>query len=333
MYKLQIAVVIVVLLLLACIGGLYLTSRSTPIPLSAPLGSAFPLLHNPTPEPVDETVTLVFAGDIMLDRNIRLKAQQNGYDSLIGPRLKELLTSAHYAVVNLEGPVTSNPSVSVGSAVGSSRNFLFTFAPESVAFLKAHNMTIVNLGNNHILNFGTEGLSETYQLLDQGGVKYFGFTGSTQPEGSSIFVLEHNSNTVGFVNYNQFISEGEEQAFADIEKIRPSVEYLVLYTHWGNEYVQENQVLIELAHRFVDAGVDLLIGSHPHVVTGHEVYRDKHIYYSLGNFIFDQYFEPEVKKGLVVKAEINPETKETFVTEAQVNIDPSGQTELAPALE
>ncbi|MDQ5951053.1 MAG: hypothetical protein QG639_330, partial [Patescibacteria group bacterium] len=141
-------------------------------------------------------------------------------------------------------------------------------------------------------------------------------------------VLHTPQGTLGFINYNQFITGGEEQAFQDLANIRDDVDYLIVYTHWGNEYVQENQVLIDLAHRFVDAGADLIIGSHPHVITGHETYKDAHIYYSLGNFIFDQYFDAEVKKGLVVLATIHPKTKETSVVEHTVTLEPTGQTEL-----
>lgn len=279
--------------------------------------------HKPT------SITLAFTGDIMLDRTIRTKAQQQGFDSLIGPHLRALLQSVDYGVANLEGPITTNQSVSVGSEPGSSRNFIFTFPAESTTFLKNNNLTILNVGNNHILNFGTSGLAETYQFLDQAQLNYFGFTGSTQPANTSTYIVEKNGYKIGFVNYNQFITGGEAQTLADIAAIRPKVDYLILYTHWGNEYQQENQVIINLAHTFVDAGVDTIIGSHPHIINGHEVYKGKDIFYSLGNFIFDQYFDEEVKKGLVVVATINPRAKQVTFSEHPVTISPANGTELA----
>lgn len=317
------------ILLCICIGILQFIQTNKPQSISVVDQNVSVPVPSPSPTP-EPTISLVFVGDIMLDRTIRLKAQQHGYDFLIGPNLKQLLSEADYGVANLEGPVTTNQSVSVGSEVGSTRNFIFTFAPESLPFLKKHNITVVNLGNNHILNFGQQGLTETYQNLDTSQLKYFGYTSTTQPENSSFYILEHNGSEIGFVNYNQFIIEGESQALIDIEKIKNEVDYLILYTHWGNEYVPENKVLVDLAHQFIDAGVDLIIGSHPHVVTGHEIYKDKHIYYSLGNFIFDQYFSDDVKTGLVVTALINPISKETFVTEQTVSLSPTGQTELVP---
>jgi poly-gamma-glutamate synthesis protein (capsule biosynthesis protein) len=281
-----------------------------------------------TPIAKKNTISLIFAGDIMLDRNIRTKAKQNGYDFLLGPRLSALLKSSDYTVANLEGPITDNQSVSVGSAVGSTSNFIFTFAPESTTFLKDHSITIVNLGNNHILNFGPDGLAQTYSYLDAAAINYFGFTGDTQPENSETYILDHDGYKIGFVNYNQFIVNGDQQVFADIKKIKPNVDYLIVYTHWGNEYVQENTVLINLAHEFVDAGAHLVIGSHPHIITGNEIYQGSPIYYSLGNFIFDQYFDEDVKKGKLVKATINSDTNETSLEEFIVGISPNGQTEL-----
>lgn len=323
-------VTVLIILAVVCAGYLLLQGRTQTISLTE--NHFAPILEAPKSTPtVSKNITLVFGGDVMLDRNIRLAAQRNGYDSLIGPNLKNLLQAADSVIVNLEGPITSNQSVSVGSEVGSSRNFLFTFSPESTRFLLDHNISLVNLGNNHILNFGQSGLNETYQLLDQAGIQYFGYTGVEQPAEKFTAIETVSGYTIGFVNYNQFIWEGESQAFVDIEKLRPQVDYLVVYTHWGNEYVPENQVLKNLAHQFVNAGADLVIGTHPHVITGNEVYEGKHIYYSLGNFIFDQYFEPAVQKGLVVEATIDPLNGETTIREHRVNSSKSGQTELETA--
>lgn len=290
------------------------------------IATPFALLPEVTQE--SKAIELLFTGDVMLDRNIRLKAEQNGYSFLIGPKLRELLQSADEVIINLEGPITNNPSVSVGSAVGSTRNFIFTFSPASTNFLIDSSISIVNLGNNHILNFGSEGLSQTYNYLDAAGINYFGFTGQDQPEEKFTYILERDSYRIGFANYNQFISGGNAQVLQDIALLDSQVDYLVVYTHWGNEYVPENETLKNLAHSFVDAGADLVIGSHPHVITGNEVYKNKVIYYSLGNFIFDQYFEPAVKKGLVIKAVINIDTDETTISEYPVLMDGSGQTEL-----
>lgn len=81
--------------------------------------------------------------------------------------------------------------------------------------------------------------------------------------------------------------------------------------HWGEEYsTKPNELQKKLAHSFIDAGADMVIGAHPHVVQTNEIYKGKHIYYSLGNYIFDQWFRPEVKKGLGVEVSFSKKGKE-----------------------
>ncbi len=206
-------------------------------------------------------------------------------------------------VANLEGPVTDFPSRSVGSEIGSTSNYFFTFDPKVITETLAKWPFIVNLGNNHILNFGQEGLSQTYRYLENSGLPHFGSTQPAQEE-LSYLIKESNGITFGYVNYNQFVTGGLDRAFSDLAEVRPQVDVVIVYTHWGNEYVQENQVIKDLAHQFVDAGADLLIGSHPHVVQGTEIYQGKKIYYSLGNFVFVQYFEEAVQNGLLVTVEV-----------------------------
>ena len=117
--------------------------------------------------------TVLFAGDMMFDRTIRTTTDEKGGDyifSCIGPILRD----ADFVVANLEGPITSTSSVSVGSIVGGKNNYTFTFPVLTARLLYEHNIRIVNIGNNHILNFGTWGLEETKRYLDAAGVGYFG---------------------------------------------------------------------------------------------------------------------------------------------------------------
>ncbi|HNS65922.1 MAG TPA: CapA family protein [Candidatus Woesebacteria bacterium] len=257
----------------------------------------------PTPTPTPQCATLLFGGDMMFDRHIREKAQAKGNYDFIFDSLAPLFSEADVIVANLEGPVTDFPSRSVGSEIGSTNNYFFTFEPKVVVEILAQWPFIVNLGNNHILNFGQEGLTQTYWYLKESGLPYFGYTQPAQEEPSYV-IKEIRGISFGFVNYNQFVTGGKERVYRDMAEIRDSVEVLVVYTHWGNEYVQENQVIKDLAHQLVEAGADLIIGSHPHVVQGVEAYEGKRIYYSLGNFVFDQYFEEAVQNGLLVEAKV-----------------------------
>jgi poly-gamma-glutamate synthesis protein (capsule biosynthesis protein) len=144
--------------------------------------------------------------------------------------------------------------------------------------------------------------------------------------------LEHENQKFGFVNYNLFSQGSEPAALAEIKKIRPQVDWLIVYTHWDNEYQPlAHSSSVSLAHQFIDLGADLIIGSHPHVIQNHEVYKDKHIYYSLGNFVFDQYFEPAVRQGLAVSVEFKPDTREVTVKETPTYLLKNGQTSLTSA--
>lgn len=264
----------------------------------------------------------------MFDRHIRVNAQKRGgYEGTISPGLLALFAQADVVVGNLEGPITNNPSKSVGSAVGSPANYLFTFDPAVVAFLSQSNIHLVNLGNNHILNFGQAGLEETYRNLDQGDIAYFGATGKTEPY-QRWYSTTINDIRFAFVNYNQFTPDGYQQALEDLTEVREAHDVVILYPHWGNEYVPENATLKEQARAFVAAGADLIVGSHPHVVTGNEVVDGTKIYYSLGNFIFDQYFEPAVKQGLVVQASYDQVRKEFTFAEMPVVLTADGVTAL-----
>ncbi|MBP7875826.1 CapA family protein [Candidatus Woesebacteria bacterium] len=292
------------------------------------------LLASATPSatPTPSIISFYFVGDMMFDRNIRLNAQKRGgYGSILSTNLKKLFANSDLVVGNLEGPVTSNPSKSVGSTVGSPANYVFTFDPAIVPFLYENNIRLVNLGNNHILNFGQAGLEETYELLADGNINSFGATGRVADYQRWLSIPIKGVN-FAFVNYNQFTDAGYAQALADLESAREASDVVILYTHWGNEYVPENALLKEQARDFMNNGADLIIGSHPHVVTGVEQINGKTVYYSLGNFIFDQYFEPAVKNGLVVSAQYDAGSGQFVFADLPVVLEPNGTTSLANEL-
>ncbi len=263
----------------------------------------------PTPTPMPPSIKLLFGGDLMFDRNIRLLGEEIGYSNLFSPALKQLLQQHDLVIANLEGPITDEPSVSVYTAPGSSKNFIFTFAPETAELLNELNIGLVNLGNNHIFNFGVSGAESTYQYLDQAGVDYFGWLGdsaSAMVLNKPAVILDEGDFTLGFVNYNQFGNQDFSLVLQEVAAVKPQVDYLVIYPHWGIEYASTaNAVIQKQARQLIEAGADLVIGAHPHVIQPNEDYLNGKIYYSLGNFVFDQYFSEEVKRGQLVQVELN----------------------------
>lgn len=251
------------------------------------------------------SVRVLFAGDMMFDRSVRTAMRMHGGDFIFSC-INDTLQAADFVVANLEGPITENLSMSEGSVIDTPANYTFTFAPEVATLLQRHNIKLVNLGNNHILNFGVAGEQTTKAYLKAVGVEYFGDT-----QNNTVAYVDMRGVRLAFINYNEFAPEGWREnastTLAQIKEARGASFLPVVYTHWGDEYklVAPERLQI-LARQFVDAGAEMVVGSHPHVVEPSEVYKAKYIYYSLGNFIFDQYFLPEVERGLLLEVTFSP---------------------------
>jgi len=273
-------------------------------------------------------VQLLFVGDIMFDRGIRYYAQQNGGNEFIFDKISPTLEQNDLVIANLEGPITDNKSVSSGTVAGSTNNYFFTFDPSIAKTIFDENIKIVDLGNNHVLNFGRQGLASTKSYLDQAKVGYFGapdYPKSTSEEVGGVKMT--------LVSYNQFsdLPEGVEQqsTIEEIQKARQYSDIVVVFSHWGTEYnLGVDDSTRDIAHSFIDAGADLIIGSHPHVIEPIEIYKEKRIYYSLGNFIFDQYFSEDVRNGMGVEVKIDKQSKQLDFSEEYFHLNSNGQTML-----
>ncbi len=240
----------------------------------------------------------LFFGDVMLDRQNRVLMDRKGV-GFFTEKLERLFWGQDLNVVNLEGPITDKPSVSVGQPVDNPNHFRFTFNPEqAINFLQANRINLVNIGNNHILNFHNEGLEQTKEILTKNNIGYFG---DPLDLAKMSTVKNVGEQKIAFVNYNQFAGFSPEQVIEIIKTLKTKSDFVVVYPHWGQEYkLVNNERQQKLAYRFIDAGADLIIGAHPHVVQPIEIYKNKVIFYSLGNFVFDQYFSEDVKSILGV---------------------------------
>ena len=280
----------------------------------------------PRTEATQGDVRILFGGDMMFDRWIREKAMKRG-NNFVFDGVRDEIHAHDLTVANLEGPITDNPSKSVGSAFGSHDNYLFTFDPSWAKTLADEGIGPVDLGNNHIFNQGDDGLVQTKRFLDDVGVASFG----DPSDGNRIARRTVNGIRIAFVGYDQFIPDGQERALADIKSARESEDVVIVYAHWGSEYLPVRDDVRQLAHAFVDAGCDAVIGSHPHVVQEKETYAGKTIYYSLGNFVFDQYFRDDTRRGLLVSMTIDGKTKQLSFRDFPVVLRTDGSTSVVNA--
>ena len=257
----------------------------------------------------NQSAKLLFLGDVMLDRDIRRFGMLDDYTSLWG-NSREVFKDYDTVIFNLEGPITDNASVSRGSDINTAENTTFTFSQEILSGLPPAIDFVMHIGNNHILDFSYEGLFSTENILRTNNVKYFGDVAAPTyvPDGIAL----HN-DLVSLVSFNEFLGDGVARTVRNIKAQKEHSLFVIVYTHWGAEYERVQPAYIKkLAHEFIDAGADLVVGTHPHVVSEIEVYKGKRIYYSLGNFIFDQYWDSSVRCGAVLSVTIAPHKEMSF---------------------
>lgn len=239
--------------------------------------------------------TLFFSGDMMFDRNVEKLMQKN---SLRYPfaQVSTLFKGSDWTAANLEGPIVKEPQ-DFGP-----QSLSFNFDDEIIPVLKENCLNIFCLANNHILNKGQAGMAETKKLLADNNLSYFGDPFKC---GADLALIKGEFIFFG-INKTYPTSCSDSQISEAIKKLKqenPS-SFLIVNIHWGNEYQTVNsRVQSVTAHSLIDSGADLIIGHHPHVTQNIEKYHGKLIFYSLGNFIFDQYFSQATQEGLVVGLE------------------------------
>lgn len=241
--------------------------------------------------------SLLVFGDMMLDRNVKNKINQNGFDYILGNlagQEKRFFMGADLIMANLEGPFAD-------SRRATTKEIAFRFDPILLPELKKYNFDLFGLANNHTLDMGKAGFDEAKENLDKSGFSYFG--SQYRVDNESLIIKQMGDYKIGFIGLNDTNSPIEKTAvkkLIDSAKIQ-GAEKVIIFIHWGYEYKEiSNTHQRELAHYFIDNGADIIIGHHPHVVQEMEVYNNKPIFYSLGNFVFDQYFSEPTQQGLAL---------------------------------
>lgn len=236
-------------------------------------------------------------GDIMLDGTARPTMVEQGYDY---PFVKMLpyFTGAQIIFGNVEGPLTDRGTPE------QDKTFVFRSPPAKVsAALKAAGFNVVSLANNHTLDYGAEGLSQTIETLDQAGIQHAG-AGADLMAARQPALLQINGLKVAVLAYSMTLPENffaeknkpgtafghEAQVSADVMAAREQADIVLVSFHWGQEgktALRDYQT--RLGHLAIDSGASAVIGHHPHILQGIEQYKDGIILYSLGNFTFGSY--------------------------------------------
>jgi poly-gamma-glutamate synthesis protein (capsule biosynthesis protein) len=264
------------------------------LPQRAPIGAAPEMGENPE----NNSVNILFVGDIMLDRSVAVHARAAG-DQALFAGVASLFENHDAIIGNLEGAITDNPSVSQQD----NSILRFTFDPKYADLLGSLGFSALSLANNHALDFGEFGYEDTIAYLQSAGVAAFG---SPYNDAHLAISMTIKDRQICFIGYHELFTSDTTAVLAKIREIRPMCDKIILLAHWGVEYQhQPTQEQRDFAHAFIDAGADVIIGSHPHVVEPLEIYKNHAIFYSLGNFLFDQGFQPEVKRGLAVAIEFS----------------------------
>jgi poly-gamma-glutamate synthesis protein (capsule biosynthesis protein) len=255
----------------------------------------------------DFGVSLAAVGDVMLGSWVitKLDSFGSGYPF---EGTQHILQFADMAIANLEAPFTER-----GNQV-EEKTFTFRVPPAHAVGLRDAGFDILHLANNHILDFGPEGLFDTIAILDSLSLSHIG-AGENIRQAYAPVILERKTDggkrlRCGFLGFSmtfptEFYASDSTAGtafpyyaryLAALDSLRPRVDFMVVSFHWGTEkMVMPRPYQIEMAHLAIDHGATLVIGHHPHVLQGVELYRPRQsahyglIAYSLGNFAFGSY--------------------------------------------
>jgi len=255
--------------------------------------------------------SLVAAGDVMLDRGVGKKIAKLGVDFPF-EHVDYIFRNADIAFANLESPASC-----LGTQV-KGKEVTFRAALNAINSLRNVGIDVVSLANNHAMDYGQDALAETMDVLSHNRITYVGAGANSMAAHRPSEILI-NGLKVSFLAYTykfhkvveaQIDQPGvaiahNELVKSDIKKAKEWADIVVVSFHWGWEYSDHpDKETRELAHLAVESGADLVVGHHPHVIQGVEVYEGGLICYSLGNFIFDQRGN-RTRRGLILRCSMD----------------------------
>ncbi|SFQ14474.1 poly-gamma-glutamate synthesis protein (capsule biosynthesis protein) [Butyrivibrio proteoclasticus] len=253
----------------------------------------------------DESVTIGFAGDILFDDNYAVgnafKNAGNSAEGVVGQSLLEKMRNADIMMVNNEFPY------SYGGVPTEGKTYTFRAKPETASILNEMGVDIVGLANNHAYDYGEQALLDTFDTLDSVGVAYAGAGHSIEEASHPVYYITSNGMRIAIICATQIerLDNPDTKGATDstpgvfrclddtllLEKVREAREknaYVIVFIHWGTESTSEIDYLqADQAKEIVDAGANLIIGAHPHVLQKIDYVNGVPVIYSLGNYIFN----------------------------------------------
>lgn len=244
-----------------------------------------------------ETVIISLAGDVFMDGSLKSLIDKNGTD-YPWEKVKEYFQNDDITIINLETSITTR------GEKWKDKLYNFRSDPKNLKAMKEAGVEVVNLANNHSLDYGYEGFLDTLDYLDRHEIKRVG-GGKNKEEALQGAILEKKGVKVGVLGFSRVVPHVDwyatdkrpgivgaydahiNQILNRVKEMKDDVDILVVSIHWGEEgSSMPRQKEIDLARKLVDNGVDIVVGHHPHVLQPIEIYKGKPIFYSLGNFIF-----------------------------------------------
>lgn len=258
-------------------------------------------------QPTDGVATLVFVGDVNIGDKIENYYNQNGLDGFLSTNLQNTFLNSDVFALNHEY---------VSSDAGDEHKvdyelWYYKNPTRRQVILNAMGVDVVTLANNHTLDYGEEGLVDTMNALNQVGVSYVG-VGHNLNEAKSAYIKEINGKKIAILASNRVVPrvdwyandtkpgqmttyEGTDRyqmILSEISRLKneEGCDLVVVMVHWGENEVQDiQQYQINVGHGYIDAGADVVIGSHTHTLQGAEIYNGKYIFYGVSNFLFENY--------------------------------------------
>lgn len=266
---------------------------------------------------------LTFTGDSTLGGEDRLKDKPYAFQAYIAKegyaypfaRVQSLFANDDVTVINLEGVFYNSSFNKV------KKMYNFRGPTDYVNILKQGSVELSFLGNNHTYDYGYQGYRSTTKALDEAGLSWF----ATSDEGIKTSIFEKNGVKIGFTGaYITYFGRHPERLAKSIEQLKKDgCVFIVGVMHGGQEYgPRQNRSIERYARWLVDHGADLVVGHHPHVLHGLEIYKGANIVYSLGNFSFGGNTEIRERRTMVVQAAVRFDKNGRYL-EQQLNLLPA----------